>query len=485
MAPVLAHVDMAKPFILDPDSSAYRIGPVLQQYAEDRDGKQRLHPIAFESKKLTPTEQRYSSQERELLAAKYTLNHWRHLLEGSEITIRTDHESLKVYRTKRSMTKRLARFMDEVEHYDPTIVYRPGKLQVVPDALSRMAGQSEGEPADTDRFIVAEMEDTLFTADHADAAENMLTQRDSRPVSTTESDQPDPCPASTTESDEHDPPSVSRNNVSSDDHGSDDPETNRVNHNSPYYHRIQRYLQKRAELDDVDEKFKHECEKYELRDGILYNARTGRRVILDVEIMKETLEFAHKDIGHYGKRATSKAVAQRFEVAKDLWMEGRKVLDGCIPCQLFKATPDKTDTATIHPYGEKGPFELWQIDFVGPWIKTPLGNCYLITAIDYCTAKATVYRLPARLTQVAVDVIDEIVWTYDTPTQITTDNGAEFDSNEFRAILRRYGIKHVSTTPGHPQSNGKVERLNYELRQRIQRISHEPGNKIDCWDLYI
>ena len=66
------------------------------------------------------------------------------------------------------MTKHLARFMDEVEHYDPTIVYRPGKLQGVPDVLSRMAGQSEGEPADTDRFLVAEIENTLFTVDHAD-----------------------------------------------------------------------------------------------------------------------------------------------------------------------------------------------------------------------------------------------------------------------------------------------------------------------------
>ena len=65
------------------------------------------------------------------------------------------------------------------------------------------------------------------------------------------------------------------------------------------------------------------------------------------------------------------------------------------------------------------------------------------------------------------------------------DNGSEFDCNEFRAILWCYGIKRIPTTPGHPQSNGKVERLNYELLQRIQRISHEPGNKIDCWDLYI
>ena len=82
-----------------------------------------------------------------------------------------------------------------------------------------------------------------------------------------------------------------------------------------------------------------------------------------------------------------------------------------------------------------------QIDFVGPWIKTPLGNCYLMTAIDYCTAKAIVYPLWACSTQAAVDVIDEIVWTYGAPTQITIDNGSEFNANEFRAILLHYGIK--------------------------------------------
>ena len=50
-----------------------------------------LHPIEFESKKLTEMESRYSAQERELLAAKYALDHWCHIIEGSEILIRTDH----------------------------------------------------------------------------------------------------------------------------------------------------------------------------------------------------------------------------------------------------------------------------------------------------------------------------------------------------------------------------------------------------------
>ena len=106
--PILQHPDMEKPFILDPDSSQYRIGAVLQQYFQDPDRKKRLYPLGYEFNKLTLTEQCYSSQERELLATKYALNHWRHILEGSEIIIRTDHESLKVYRMKRPMMKRLA-----------------------------------------------------------------------------------------------------------------------------------------------------------------------------------------------------------------------------------------------------------------------------------------------------------------------------------------------------------------------------------------
>jgi len=57
-------------FVMDPDSSPFTIGAVLQQYFLDPDGKWRLHPIAYVSKTLTETESRYSAQEREMLAAK-------------------------------------------------------------------------------------------------------------------------------------------------------------------------------------------------------------------------------------------------------------------------------------------------------------------------------------------------------------------------------------------------------------------------------
>src|SRR5271154_1047892 len=71
------------------------------------------------------------------------------------------------------------------------------------------------------------------------------------------------------------------------------------------------------------------------------------------------------------------------------------------------------------------------------------------------------------------------------PYKIITDNGEEFRSQDFQAFIKRYNIHHNRTSPGHPQTNGKVERLNYELQQRLQRISAEKGNARRDWDLYL
>jgi len=422
--PVLKHAQIGKPFVIDPDSSQYAIGAVLLQLFQDADGKERLHPVAFESKKLTETEQRYSSQERELLAAKYALDHWRYIIEGSEITIRTDHESLKGYRTKNPMTKRLTRFLNDIEHFNPLFVYRPGPLQKVPDALSRMPGlKEEGQPADTERF---------YTSAQAEPTEP--TRR----------------------------------------------------RNIEYYRKLRKYVKALSMLDDAAEELKKDAIGYELRDGKLYNRELNSPVIVTLEDLVAVVDSVHKDLGHYGKKTTIEAIRQRFEVASDsvLWDEAVKILEACMPCQLFKSVPEDK-APPIHPYGVQKAFALWELDFVGPWLLTPRGMLYLITAIDYCTSKAIVYPLKARSAQAAIEVLEEIIWTYGKPARIITDNGEEFKSKEFKAVVKRYGIKAEHTTPGHPQTNGKVERLNYELLKRVQRISAEEGNNKHDWDLYI
>ena len=55
-----------------------------------------LQPLAFLSRRLKPTEQRYSAYERELAAIAYCLQSWRHYLEGCPwgVTVITDHQPL-------------------------------------------------------------------------------------------------------------------------------------------------------------------------------------------------------------------------------------------------------------------------------------------------------------------------------------------------------------------------------------------------------
>lgn len=92
---------------------------------------------------MTPTEQRYSAQEREMLAVVHALKKWRGYIEGSPIVVRTDHESLKYFHTQKHLGRRLARFADDISHFDVQIVYRPGRTQIAADALSRREGHAQ------------------------------------------------------------------------------------------------------------------------------------------------------------------------------------------------------------------------------------------------------------------------------------------------------------------------------------------------------
>ena len=147
-----------------------------------------LHPVAYMSKKFNSTQRNYSAQEREMLAIALALEHWRHILEGAKITIRTDHESLKHFRSQRTMSRRLARFIDVIEHFDPLILYRPGKNQQAADALSCIPGfprESTNEDEVGDNWLAGRIyamdESDLETSDNDELhAPEMLTSMEKK-----------------------------------------------------------------------------------------------------------------------------------------------------------------------------------------------------------------------------------------------------------------------------------------------------------------
>ena len=90
-APMLIFPDPQLPYTVVTDASGTAAGGVLMQ--DQGDGPR---PIAFMSRALKPTEQRYLAYERELAAIAYCFIQWRHYLEGCPggVTVIIDHQPL-------------------------------------------------------------------------------------------------------------------------------------------------------------------------------------------------------------------------------------------------------------------------------------------------------------------------------------------------------------------------------------------------------
>ena len=88
-ATLLVHPKPNAPLNVMTDASDVAIGAVLQQFLDDK-----WCPLSCFSRKLSPTERRYSTFDHEFLAVYCTIHHFRHFLEVHEFHILTDHKQL-------------------------------------------------------------------------------------------------------------------------------------------------------------------------------------------------------------------------------------------------------------------------------------------------------------------------------------------------------------------------------------------------------
>ena len=62
--------------------------------------------------------------------------------------------------------------------------------------------------------------------------------------------------------------------------------------------------------------------------------------------------------------------------------------------------------------------------------------------------------------------------------RIISDNGAQFIARDFKELIRLLGMTHVRTSPGYPQSNGKLERWHGTIKSECIR----PGTPLSLED---
>ena len=73
-----------------------------------------------------------------MYAIMHALDHWRPFLLGHHFKVYTDHRSLVYLKTQPHLNQRQLRWMERAADYDCEILYKPGKENVVADALSRI-----------------------------------------------------------------------------------------------------------------------------------------------------------------------------------------------------------------------------------------------------------------------------------------------------------------------------------------------------------
>ena len=159
-APVLRLPDFECQFVITTDASDVAIGAILEQ-----DFGTGLQPIAFSSRKLNPTEIRYSAYERELLGIVWAIGQWKHYFQGPHpIIIQTDHAPLRHLPNQTSVNSRVWRWLAVLQGYDVDIRHIPGKKnpadslsrQLVSDALVRKSSVTDANASYVQKLRVAE-----------------------------------------------------------------------------------------------------------------------------------------------------------------------------------------------------------------------------------------------------------------------------------------------------------------------------------------
>jgi len=178
--------------------------------------------------------------------------------------------------------------------------------------------------------------------------------------------------------------------------------------------------------------------------------------------IRERLIRKYPDIKHPPARSTVHAVLDRNGLVKKRKrrrgkLEGTALSDG------------------------KSPNDLWCADYKGEFM---LGNrkyCYPLTVTDYRSRYLIACDgLETTKEEYAITVFDQIFKEYGLPKAIRTDNGVPFSSpNAIYGLSRlsvwwlRLGIEIERIKPGHPEQNGRHERMHLTLKQEATKPAEE------------
>ena len=422
--PVLRYYDTTEEVTIQCDACEIGLGAVLLQKGQ---------PVAFASRTLTATERRYAVIEKECLAIVFATQYFNQYIHGRDcVNVRSDHKPPEIIFRKPllSAPQRLQRMLLRLQKYNLNVTYQKGTEMYIADTLSRAALVQADKRSVTpveQIFQIGQQtpfEQFLENINHTEflkVTDDRLRQIQQQTVEDTALQ-------------------VLKTTILT-----GWPETIEE---APVI--IREYWAYRDELT--------------VQNGVLFKAP---RVIIPKSMRPEMLVRIHSS--HLGAQSCLRK-ARDVLYWPNMSNEIKDMIGQCSACNEYQQSQCKEPLMT-HEIPER------------PWSRVAMdifsleGEDHLIT-VDFYSDFWDVDKLSDMTSETVIDHSKVHFSRYGVPDVVVTDNGGQFDSDEFRRFARDWEFNLVTTSPYHSQSNGKVESA-VKIAKKVMKKAKRSGQ--DVW----
>jgi len=180
--------------------------------------------------------------------------------------------------------------------------------------------------------------------------------------------------------------------------------------------------------------------------------------------------------GHRGVVATMRRMNHLH--ITNLKEKVKKIIARCEECQRknWKKERKAVGEHTVPGF----PFETVAMDFI-VLPQTVRGNKYALVMVDYFSNVTRVYPCVEQNADSVIACVKDWISIYGAPRVLLSDRGTPFIADVVRQLVQdMLGIDHRLSTPYHPACNGKVERMNREVKNMFRSLGELRGMD---WDI--
>lgn len=444
---ILQYPDLSKPFLLTTDASNFAIGAVLSQGPVGSD-----KPIAFASRTLNKSEEKYSAIEKELLAVVWACKYFRPYLYGRKFVLYTDHKPLTYGLNLKDTNNRLVHWRLSLSEFEYEIKYRPGKQNTVADSLSRIRNElniNEEVSSDDMSAHSADTDDSEFIK----CTELPLNYFHNQIILKVGPDEPDTY--------EQIFPRVFRRTITKLVFGV--PTIIRIFKDHMDLRRTNCILCPENLMNTIQIVYKNyfsRCKSFKilLTQKILIDLKTPEE---QGHIISNTHETAHRGIWE-----NKQQISKRFYFPK-MKYKIQQFIKICEVCNV-----NKYDR---HPYkirlgctpNSKKPFEIIHIDvFISESLR-------FLSVIDKFSRFGILIPIKSRTITDMRKGILKLFSIYGTPGLIVCDNEPALKSAEIRGLTNNLNVQMHFVPANHSESNGLVERFHSTLAEIFRCIKSQ------------